>query len=91
MVASELASSRRQARELIDQNAVRINGERAEQGQLSQAFALFDQYWIVQKVKSTFDCSSVGNLHGMPFPGSSSIRLMLPIVNNLPSIQYRSL
>ncbi len=54
MVASELASSRRQARELIDQNAVRINGERAEQGQLSQAFALFDQYWIVQKGKKHF-------------------------------------
>ncbi len=54
MVASELASSKRQARELIDQNAVRINGERAEQGPLSQAFALFDQYWIVQKGKKHF-------------------------------------
>lgn len=54
MVESELAPSKRQARELIAQNAVRINGEHAEQGPLSQAFALFDQYWIVQKGKKHF-------------------------------------
>lgn len=43
--------SKRQARELFEQGAVRLNGEHARLSSLGDSFALFDTYWIVQKGK----------------------------------------
>ncbi|AQU82860.1 MULTISPECIES: tyrosine--tRNA ligase [unclassified Halomonas] len=54
LVKGGLASSKRQARELIEQGAVRINGERAGKACLGENFALFDTYWVVQKGKKHF-------------------------------------
>lgn len=54
LVKGSLAGSKRQARELIEQGAVRLNGERAHLGRLGDSFALFDTYWIVQKGKKHF-------------------------------------
>ncbi|QTF92723.1 tyrosine--tRNA ligase [Halomonas sp. BM-2019] len=54
LVSAQLAPSRRQARELLGQGAVRVNGGRVEQGRLGDTFALFDRYWIVQKGKKQF-------------------------------------
>lgn len=54
LVSAELVPSRRKARELLEQGAVRVNGERVQQGRLSESFALFDRYWIVQRGKKQF-------------------------------------
>lgn len=55
LLLSGLASSKRQARELLSQGAIKINGERSESSpSLGAKFALFDQYWIVQKGKKQF-------------------------------------
>ncbi|MDN3522920.1 tyrosine--tRNA ligase [Halomonas ramblicola] len=54
LVSAALAPSRRQARELLGQGAVRVNGERVRQGSLGDAFSLFDRYWIVQRGKKQF-------------------------------------
>ncbi len=54
LVKGNLAGSKRQARELIEQGAVRLNGERAHLGRLGDSFALFDTYWVVQKGKKHF-------------------------------------
>ncbi|MBS3669970.1 tyrosine--tRNA ligase [Vreelandella boliviensis] len=54
LVKGNLAGSKRQARELMAQGAIRLNGERAQRGSLSDSFALFDKYWIIQKGKKYF-------------------------------------
>lgn len=54
LVTGGLVGSKRQARELIEQGAVRLNGERAAQTRLEESFALFDTYWVVQKGKKHF-------------------------------------
>ena len=54
LVKGSLAGSKRQAREVIEQGAVRLNGERAHLGRLGDSFALFDTYWVVQKGKKHF-------------------------------------
>ncbi|MBF8222550.1 tyrosine--tRNA ligase [Halomonas sp. 328] len=54
LVMAGLAPSRRQARELMSQGAVRVNGEPRDQGRLGDTFALFDHYWVVQKGKRRF-------------------------------------
>ncbi|WP_372373984.1 tyrosine--tRNA ligase [Vreelandella venusta] len=54
LVKGGLVGSKRQARELIEQGAVRLNGERAVQSSLEESFALFDTYWVVQKGKKHF-------------------------------------
>lgn len=54
LVTGGLASSKRQARELLGQGAVKINGKRSQHASLQGSFALFDRYWIVQKGKKQF-------------------------------------
>lgn len=54
LVTAGLATSKRQARELISQGAVKVNGERSLHESLQCTFALFDRYWIVQKGKKQF-------------------------------------
>lgn len=54
LVTCQLAKSKRIARELIANSAIRINGELITSDDLSQQFALFDRYWILQRGKKTF-------------------------------------
>ncbi|WP_404344112.1 S4 domain-containing protein [Vreelandella venusta] len=54
LVKGSLVRSKRQARELLDQGAVRLNGKLAHSGRLGDSFALFDTYWVVQKGKKHF-------------------------------------
>ncbi|EGU43178.1 tyrosyl-tRNA synthetase [Vibrio ichthyoenteri ATCC 700023] len=54
LVESGLASSNRIAREHIENQAIRINGERVSGLNESLGFPLFDQFWIVQRGKKQF-------------------------------------
>lgn len=54
LVASDLAKSKRIARELLASNAIKVNGELVSGESLEQQFALFDKYWIVQRGKKAF-------------------------------------
>lgn len=54
LVASDLAKSKRIARELLNSNAIKVNGEVVSGESLEQQFALFDKYWIVQRGKKAF-------------------------------------
>lgn len=54
LVTSGLAKSRRIARELISDGAIRVNGERVQHDNLSGYFALFDRYWVIQRGKKSF-------------------------------------
>ncbi|NAW79531.1 tyrosine--tRNA ligase [Vibrio sp. V33_P6A3T137] len=54
MLVTQLASSKRQAREWLANGAIRINGERMDQEQLSSQFALFDRYYVIQRGKKQF-------------------------------------
>lgn len=54
LVASDLAKSKRIARELLASNAIKVNGEVVSGDSLEQQFALFDKYWIVQRGKKAF-------------------------------------
>ncbi|MCL5426548.1 MAG: tyrosine--tRNA ligase [Gammaproteobacteria bacterium] len=54
LVKGSLVRSKRQARQLLDQGAVRLNGEPGHSGRLGDSFALFDTYWVVQKGKKHF-------------------------------------
>ncbi|WP_296930039.1 tyrosine--tRNA ligase [uncultured Marinobacter sp.] len=54
LVAGNIARSKRQARELISQGAIRVNGERCHETSLGDSFALFDRYWIIQRGKKQF-------------------------------------
>jgi tyrosyl-tRNA synthetase len=51
---SGLASSKRIARELIDNNAISVNGEKVSSEKPSLSFPLFDQYWLLQRGKKHF-------------------------------------
>lgn len=54
LVEGGLANSKRHARELVKEGAIKVNGERGQLTNLGEAFALFDQYWIVQRGKKQF-------------------------------------
>ena len=54
LVESALAKSRGHARELLQANAVRMNGEVCTEGNLKQHFALYDQFWILQRGQKQF-------------------------------------
>ncbi|HAS6236969.1 TPA: tyrosine--tRNA ligase [Vibrio vulnificus] len=54
LLETGLASSKRQAREWLENGAIRINGERWNEQTLAQTFALYDQYYIVQRGKKQF-------------------------------------
>ncbi|EJI1280039.1 tyrosine--tRNA ligase [Vibrio vulnificus] len=54
LLETGLASSKRQAREWLENGAIRINGERWHELTLAQTFALYDQYYIVQRGKKQF-------------------------------------
>ncbi|MCR9297431.1 tyrosine--tRNA ligase [Vibrio fluvialis] len=54
LIASQLASSKRQAREWLANGAIRVNGEKLADADLSQGFALFDRYYLLQRGKKQF-------------------------------------
>lgn len=54
MVKSGLASSKRLARELLASGAISINGEKVTAEQQQLGFALYDQYWLIQRGKKHF-------------------------------------
>ncbi len=54
LVKTGLANSKRIARELIDNNAISVNGKKVEKGNPTLGFPLFDQYWILQRGKKHF-------------------------------------
>jgi len=54
LVLSKLANSKRIARELINNNAIKVNGERIEDENKQLDFPLFDRFWIVQRGKKQF-------------------------------------
>ena len=51
---SGLAKSKRIARELIEDNAISINGEKIAPNTSKLSFPLFDQYWLIQRGKKHF-------------------------------------
>ncbi|EKO3504278.1 tyrosine--tRNA ligase [Vibrio fluvialis] len=54
LIASQLVSSKRQAREWLANGAIRVNGEKMADADLSQGFALFDRYYLLQRGKKQF-------------------------------------
>lgn len=54
LIASQLASSKRQAREWLANGAIRVNGEKMADADLSHSFALFDRYYLLQRGKKQF-------------------------------------
>jgi tyrosyl-tRNA synthetase len=54
LIESGFASSKRIARELIDNNAISVNGEKVSSEKPSLSFPLFDQYWLLQRGKKHF-------------------------------------
>lgn len=54
LVKSELASSKRTARELINANAIKINGETITDEHAQLDFPLFDRFWVMQRGKKQF-------------------------------------
>lgn len=54
LVKSGLASSKRLARELLASGAISINGEKVTAEQQQLGFALYDQYWLIQRGKKHF-------------------------------------
>ncbi|MFC3022659.1 tyrosine--tRNA ligase [Vibrio zhugei] len=54
LVESGLAKSKRIARELIENNAIRVNGEKITPVHSQLGFPLFDQYWLLQRGKKHF-------------------------------------
>ncbi|MCG6401561.1 tyrosine--tRNA ligase [Vibrio fluvialis] len=54
LIASQLASSKRQAREWLANGAIRVNGEKMADADLSHSFALFDRYYRLQRGKKQF-------------------------------------
>lgn len=54
LVESGLAKSKRIARELIENNAISINGEKITPDISQPGFPLFDQYWLFQRGKKHF-------------------------------------
>ncbi|WP_136487061.1 tyrosine--tRNA ligase [Vibrio sp. H11] len=60
LLSSGLAASKRQAREWLTQGAIRINGERCESAQITDHFALFDRYYVLQRGKKQFVLVKLG-------------------------------
>lgn len=54
LIASQLARSKRQAREWLANGAIRVNGEKMADADLNQSFALFDRYYLLQRGKKQF-------------------------------------
>ncbi|MDO6486165.1 tyrosine--tRNA ligase [Colwellia sp. 6_MG-2023] len=54
LVTAKLANSKRIARELISNNAIKVNGERIDHAEASLDFPLFDRFWIIQRGKKQF-------------------------------------
>ncbi|MBG0755508.1 tyrosine--tRNA ligase [Vibrio cidicii] len=54
LIASQLASSKRQAREWLANGAIRVNGEKMADADLNHSFALFDRYYLLQRGKKQF-------------------------------------
>lgn len=54
LVDASLASSKGKARELLQSNAIRINGEVVQESVLAEHFALFDRFWILQRGQKHF-------------------------------------
>ncbi len=54
LVESGLATSKRIARELIENNAIRVNGENITPYKSQLGFPLFDKYWLIQRGKKHF-------------------------------------
>ncbi|MDF2152954.1 tyrosine--tRNA ligase [Vibrio sp. CAU 1672] len=54
LLESGLASSKRIARELISNNAISVNGDKVAAEHPLLSFALFDQYWLLQRGKKHF-------------------------------------
>lgn len=54
LITSGLASSKRQAREWLENGAIRVNGERVQQEGVLSGFALFDRYYVLQRGKKQF-------------------------------------
>ncbi|EGQ9321033.1 tyrosine--tRNA ligase [Vibrio cholerae] len=54
LLSSGLASSKRQAREWLENGAIRVNGERVQQEGVLSGFALFDRYYVLQRGKKQF-------------------------------------
>ncbi|EJL6393587.1 tyrosine--tRNA ligase [Vibrio navarrensis] len=54
LIASQLARSKRQAREWLADGAIRVNGEKMADADLNHSFALFDRYYLLQRGKKQF-------------------------------------
>lgn len=54
LVTCGLAKSKRIAKQLLAEGAIKINGDIVTSDSLSQCFALFDRYWIIQRGKKAF-------------------------------------
>ncbi|NAW69456.1 tyrosine--tRNA ligase [Vibrio sp. V27_P1S3P104] len=54
LLETQLASSKRQAREWLTNGAIRVNGERVQNENMAEHFALFDRYYILQRGKKQF-------------------------------------
>jgi len=54
LVTAKLANSKRIARELMSNNAIKVNGERIDHVEASLDFPLFDRFWIIQRGKKQF-------------------------------------
>ncbi|MEN0039549.1 MAG: tyrosine--tRNA ligase [Cellvibrio sp.] len=54
LVDSALAKSCGNARELLRANAIRVNGEICAEGALAEHFAIYDQFWILQRGQKQF-------------------------------------
>tara|TARA_B100002049_G_scaffold216793_2_gene182937 strand:+ start:3846 stop:5105 length:1260 start_codon:yes stop_codon:yes gene_type:complete len=54
LVEAGLAKSKRIARELIDSNAISVNGNKVTSDNQELDFGLFDHYWLIQRGKKHF-------------------------------------
>ena len=54
LIESGFAKSRRIARELIEDKAISVNGEKVISGNARLGFPLFDEYWLLQRGKKYF-------------------------------------
>lgn len=54
LLESGLAKSKRIARELIEGNAISVNGEKITPDSSQLGFPLFDKYWLIQRGKKHF-------------------------------------
>ena len=54
LVEAGLAKSKRIARELIESNAISVNGNKVTSDNQELDFGLFDHYWLIQRGKKHF-------------------------------------